>query len=139
MNAMLPIARRTRTLWTDARVERLCALLRAGATIETAAIAIGLTRGGLAAQIGKMKARDLRAVLHAWLHPLDRFQEALMQITSFFRKQSPTNPARELALIGVRKRRATVAEMTERLRQDIAAGRVSPIAPREVVVAEVRR
>lgn len=62
-----------------------------------------------------------------------------MQITSFFRKQSPTNPARELALIGVRKRRATVAEMTERLRQDIAAGRVSPIAPREVVVAEVRR
>lgn len=57
MKAMLPMARRTRTLWTDARVDRLCTLLRGGATIETAATALGLTRGGLAAQIGKMKAR----------------------------------------------------------------------------------
>ena len=53
----------------------------------------------------------------------------------FDRFRQDRNPARELALIGVRKRRATVAEMTERLRQDIAAGRIAPIAPREVIVA----
>lgn len=62
-----------------------------------------------------------------------------MHIFSLFRRPVAGNPARELAQIGIAKRRATVAERTAELRRDIAMGRIAPIADRDVVVRGVAR